>query len=83
MPFRGGPSPAAYHLKSLVGYNNHQENSLKPRLPQWSMGVRLQDRQNTSGPGPAQYDSKMISKNRKIDPPEFSFGRRLEYKCKF
>lgn len=81
MSSRGGPSPAAYHIRSLVGYNNHQENSLKPRMPQWSIGHKLEDKHYTAGPGPAQYaPAKNVSK---FDPPKFSLGKRVEYNRKF
>lgn len=47
------PSAARYPMPPLVGYKDHDLR--KNRLPAWSFGMRLHDKDHSVSPGPNAY----------------------------
>ncbi|CAG9804622.1 unnamed protein product [Chironomus riparius] len=62
MPPQKSPGPANFTLKPLVGFNNHDFNSLKKRAPQWSFGKRLKGLSADKTPGADNYDTRKVTR---------------------
>ena len=60
--YKTAPGPANFTLKPLLGFDNHDINSLKKRAPQWSLGVRLKDVTQDKTPGANKYDTRKITR---------------------
>jgi len=56
------PGPANFTLKPLVGFDNHDFNSLKKREPQWSLGGHLKGISADKTPGADKYDTRKVTR---------------------
>ena len=61
------PSPARYSLPPTVGFNNHDIR--KQRLPAYSFGLRVSDREKVDSPGPNAYGlpSTLTGKDKTVE----------------
>ncbi|XP_044735286.1 outer dense fiber protein 3-like isoform X2 [Chrysoperla carnea] len=69
------PGPAFVALPSLIGTKNVPQSKLN-RAPAFSFGNRHSDKDDTTGPGPAQYDVTGLSAKGKSTAPSLSIHSR-------
>lgn len=75
------PSPAKYGQPPVIGFQNHDLR--KQRMPAYSFGMRLQDKQQVSSPAPNAYGVPSIIGGKDVtkeNAPKYSMKHKLQTK---
>jgi hypothetical protein len=76
------PGPADFSLRPLVGFKDHDCNSLKRRAPQWTLGSRFKGSIETKSPGPATVNVDKITRFGKLSMPSTSMYKKYKENSK-